>query len=219
MLDKILTSDIFGIQKYFSNMKVYYPLEIPTNKSPNNKELLSVTIHSPEDRIYWVNKITNIFHTIMNIPKTFTKLILEEITINAMLKAARYDDQTYKFQEKVEGIDHLISKKNIQFSEEDYFIIQYGMYNNFMILVCQDHHGTLRRKEILYRLKRHITINAKTGLPNGLYDSHGRGFFLLRERLTSLIVNIRKNHKTEIICLYNKKHDTVYKNISVFEIE
>ncbi len=218
MSKKILTSDIFGIQKYFSDIKIYYPTESPTNRYPKNKEVFSVVVRSPEERVYWIDKIADIFDETMNISKSYSKLILEEITINALIKAPRHDDQTYKFQEKVDGIDRLIPKEDIELDEEDYFIVQYGFHEDFMILLCQDNYGTLRKKEVLYRLKRHITVHPQTGLPRGLYDSHGRGFFLLREKLTHLVINIKRNHKTEVICLYSKKYDTVYKNISIYEI-
>ena len=218
MSKKILTSDIFGIQKYFSDIKVYYPTENPNDRYPNNKEIFSAVIRSSEERVYWVDKIADVFDNAMGISASYSKLILEEITINALFKAPRHDDQTYKFQKKVEGEDQLVPQENVVLDEEDYFIVQYGIYDDFMILICQDNYGTLRKKEVLYRLKRHITVNSTTGLPKGLHDFHGRGFFLLREQLTHLVVNIKRNHKTEIICLYSKKYDTVYKNISIYEI-
>ena len=219
MATKIVTADIFGVQKYFPDIRVYYPLEMPAQLLPKNKELFSMTIHSPKERVYWVDKIAKIFHETMEVSESYIKLILEEITMNALIRAPRHEDQSFKFQKQIPGSDQIVPKEEINLEEEDYFIVQYGIYDDFIILVCQDNHGTLRKKEILYRLRRHIIPDARTGLPQGLHDSHGRGFFLLREQLTHLVVNIQQNRKTEIICLYSKKHDTVYKNISIYEIE
>ncbi len=218
MTKKLLSKNIFGVDQYFYDMNIYYPSEMPDSLELINRNLYSVSITSPEERVYWVNKISRIFEKEKKILESFSKLILDEITINAMIRAPRLDDSSFKFQETIEGTDVLLPKNNIIMEPEDSFIVQFGYYDDWAIYVCQDSYGTLRKKEILYRLNRHISIDQKTGLPQGLPDSHGRGFFLLREHLTNLTINIEKNRKTEIICMFNAKENTPYKNISIFEI-
>ena len=214
---KLLTSEIFGVEQYFPELKVLYPSEMPPEDSLENRILYSVNIHSIKEKSDWGDRISNLFKQKIGIPDHFSKLIFDEITTNAIYRAPRLEDGNYKFQEKDPKTDKLIQKENIKLEREDHFIIQYGYYDDFMILVCQDNHGTLYKKEVLYRLQRQSKSSPETGLPLGLSDYHGRGFFLLREQLTSLVINIKRNRKTEIICLYNKDRNMPYKNISVFE--
>ena len=102
--------------------------------------------------------------------------------------------------------------------EEDCFTLQFGICDDWIIMSCLDPHGRLTQKEILYRLHRHLAMDAETGLPAGLHDSHGRGIFLLREQLSSLVFNIERDRRTEVICFYNTVSAQAYKNISVYEI-
>jgi len=217
MAYKTITKDIFGIDKYFNDIKVYIPSEMKSSIEPGNKEIYSVTIRNMDDRGIWVERICNIFKEKKKIPFSLSKLVLDEVTANAMIRAPRNKDGSYKYQKRIEESDKLIPHENIVLQEEDAFILQYGFYDDWVILVCQDPHGSLTKKEILYRLCRHTSMCTETGLPQGLSDTHGRGIFLLREHLTQVIFNIEKGRKTEVICLYNPMQDVPYKNISVFE--
>jgi hypothetical protein len=53
---------------------------------------------------------------------------------------------------------------------------------------------------VLYWLERQTSMDAQ-GVPKGLYDFHGRGFFLVRKYLDRLVINIKKKVKTELIVL------------------
>lgn len=214
---KTMTSNIFGLDKYFEDIKVYYPPEMKNNLVPGNKEAFSVKIRSSEERIYWTDKISQILFDLKKVPESLTKLVLDEITTNAMVRAPQFEDGTYKYQTKIPGSDVLVPQDEIVLEPEDYFLVQYGFYDDWIIITCQDPHGNLHKQEILYRLKRHISISTDSGLPDGLSDSHGRGIFLLREHLTHLIFNIQRNRKTEVICLFNTSQDVPYKNISIYE--
>jgi len=219
MSKKLITNEIFGIEKYFEGIKVYYPTEIKNKLEPSNREIFSVTIKNSKDRIYWTDKIAEILEKERNVPDFLTKLVLDEVTTNAMIRAPKFSDGSYKYQKQNTKNDTLIPNDEIELDEEDYFIVQYGFYDNWVLLNCIDPHGNLRKKEVLYRLQRHISINQKTGLPDGLGDSHGRGIFLLREHLTHLVFNIERSKKTEVLCMINQKQELQYKNISIYEIE
>ncbi|MDH5720514.1 MAG: response regulator [Spirochaetia bacterium] len=218
MAYKSITQDIFGIEKYFNDIKIYFPPEMKRTIEPENKEVYSVIIRSMNDKIMWTERICKILKDKKKIPISLSKLVLDEITANAMIRAPRHKDGSYKYQEIIEESDKLIPHENIVLQDEDAFILQYGFYNDWIILVCQDPHGSLSKKEILYRLYRHTALCSETGLPKGLSDTHGRGIFLLREHLTQVIFNIQKDKKTEVICLYNPVQNIPYKNISVFQI-
>lgn len=218
MAQKLLTEDIFGVQKYFENLNVFFPTQMKTGEYPGNREVYSVTVKSGTDRIYWMNTIANLMIEKKNVSEAMIRLVLDEVTTNAMVRAARYPDGTYKYQVQDEEKDILRPDEDITLNEEDYFILQYGFYDDWIIIAAIDPQGSLKKQEILYRLKRHIEINEKTGVPHGFTDTHGRGIFLLREHLSNLVFNIHREHKTEVICLYHTKKEIPYKNISIFEI-
>lgn len=218
MAYKLVTQDIFGVQKYFRGIKVYYPTEVTDHNRLENRELYSVTIKSSDERIYWTDHISELLSSHGHIAAPTCKLILDEVTTNALVRAPQNDDGTHKYQVRIDEADILIPDDSIILDPEDYFTLQYGVYDDWTILVCTDPQGSLRKKEVLYRLARHIRSNPSTGLPDGLTDSHGRGIFLLREHLTHLIFNIQKNKKTEVLCLYNKNHDMPYKDISIYDL-
>ncbi|MDH5717469.1 MAG: response regulator [Spirochaetia bacterium] len=218
MAYKSITKDIFGIEKYFHDIKVYFPTELKSTIIPKNKEVFSITIKNHEDRVSWIDRICKIIKDEKNIPESLSKLVLDEITLNAMIRAPKHKDGTYKYQHIIEDQDKLIPKEDVILEPEDYFILQYGFYDDWIIIACQDPHGALTKKEILYRLHRHAHLNPETRLPHGLSDSHGRGIFLLREHMTHLIFNIQNNKKTEVLCFYNPVQVIPYKNISIYEI-
>ncbi|RME92611.1 MAG: response regulator [Candidatus Hydrogenedentota bacterium] len=218
MLEKHLTGNIFGVDKYFPSLRIYYPTELRRSPWPQNRELYSVQIRSTEDRIYWTEHVSELMKEKLNVPISISKLVLDELMTNAMIRAPRDEDGSYKYQQQVKNEDKLIPATNITLDPEDYFTMQYGYYDEWVIFTTIDPNGTLRKSEILYRLKRHLSINNPMGLPEGLTDTHGRGLFLLREQLSHIIFNIERNKKTEIICLYNTMHNTPSKNISIFEL-
>lgn len=218
MAYKLLTQDIFGVQKYFEDIKVYFPTETKSEEHPSNREVFSVTIKSSAERIYWMNQIAQLMIDRKNVSEAMIRLVLDEVTTNAMVRAAKHTDGTYKYQAHIEEKDILRPDDDIVLNEEDYFVLQYGFYDDWVIIAAIDPQGSLKKQEILYRLKRHIEINEKTGVPYGFTDTHGRGIFLLREHLSNLIFNIHRDHKTEVICLYHTRKEIPYKNISIFEL-
>jgi len=217
MAQKILSQDIFGVEKYFSDIRTFYPSEMNNGATPGNKELYSVTIKSTTDKIYWINTVAEVLQKEKNVPVATSRLVMDELLANAMVRAPRFEDGTFKYQRRNDETSMLIPNDNIVLDPEDYVIFQYGFYNDWVIITCQDPHGALRKQEILYRLYRHIVIDPVNSLPQGIADSHGRGIFLLREHLTNLVFNIQKDRKTEIIGMYHTQQDIPYKNISIYE--
>ncbi len=215
---KTISGDIFGVKKYFPDLRVLFPSEKSDSNELINRELRSLTIRDSNEREMAIDSVSRLLFEYGKIPESLSKLVLDEITTNAMIRAPRNADGSYKYQKVIAEKDMLIPNENIRLAPEDYFILQYGFYDQWMILVCIDPHGSLTKEEVLYRLKRHINLNPGTGLPEGLTDSHGRGIFLLREHLSHLIFNIHRKRKTEVICLYNRISDAPYKNISIYEI-
>jgi anti-sigma regulatory factor (Ser/Thr protein kinase) len=63
-----------------------------------------------------------------------------------------------------------------------------------------DKGGRLKKNDVLFWLHRQLHLDAN-GLPIGVFDSHGRGFFIAREYIDRMIINIDKNKQTEIIIM------------------
>lgn len=219
MAKKLTSGNIFGIDKYFEDTRIFFPSEMKNVFVPKNKEIYSVTVKSSEEKVYWINRVSEILENAKGMSPAVSRLVLDELLTNAIVRAPRYEDGDYKYQTKAPDNDILIPKENIVLDPEDYVILQFGFYDDWTIIACRDPHGGLSKKEILYRLHRHISTNPSSELPLGISDSHGRGIFLMREHLTYLIYNIQKNHKTEALAFFNTKHDIPYKNISIYETE
>ncbi|OGS37504.1 MAG: hypothetical protein A2293_12640 [Elusimicrobia bacterium RIFOXYB2_FULL_49_7] len=78
--------------------------------------------------------------------------------------------------------------------------LSWGKDEEKIIFSVSDSGGKLTKKKVLHWLSRQIDKD-DTGMPVGLLDFHGRGFFISREYVDRLIINIKKNIRTEIICL------------------
>ena len=218
-IEKMISGDIFGIQKYFPQVQF---VQIPWNALP--KHCISGTIYEIKiSSLFQRGKVTDDISAHLKArkkaPESTMKLVLDEITSNAMFRAPVTDHGEFKYQTRHDDHDILIPENDIILDEEDSFTLQFGIIDDWVVFACIDPHGRLTAKEILFRLHRHIALDSKTGLPLGLRDSHGRGLFLLREHLSALVFNIQKNKKTELICLYNLRTSQAYKNISIYEIE
>lgn len=218
-IDKMLSGDIFGVQKYFPQMKEVQASLTSFPRTFANDTLYSCKVKSLYERGELTDRIAAQFKSQKKAPESTIKLVLDEITSNAMFRAPVGDSGDFKYQTKHSHQDILLAHQDIVLDEEDQFILQFGVSDEWVIMCCIDPHGRLTKKEILYRLHRHLSNDAESGLPAGLHDPHGRGIFLLREQLSSLVFNIARGRKTEVICLYNTVAAQAYKNISVYEID
>ncbi|MCC6275703.1 MAG: response regulator [Leptospiraceae bacterium] len=217
MVRKLLTKDIFGIEKYFP--KDFRLIENGTKPgfepSPENGVIFK-TVKSDKERSDICNKIGKFLQN-KGAPMVIQQ-VLEELTSNAMIRAPRDSHGNSKYQYELPSRDLIVPLKSIQLSEKDFFEIGYGIYKGTYILVVRDHFGSLQKEEVLRRLDRHISINEETGLPLGLADSHGRGLYICREVSDHLIFNIKPNFQTEIITLIEESDNKSYKALSIYEV-
>ena len=217
MVEKLLTNNIFGVEKYFdTSLKIFRNNKFSKFKVAKNRELIFETIRSAEERSSLCNHIGKFFSK-NGAPKKINQVI-EELTANAMIRAPLNEKGQHKFQIELESKDIIISDENIVLTEKDYFEIGYGVFDQTCILVTSDQFGTLKKEEILNRLDRHITIDKNTNLPVGLTDTHGRGLYICREISDSMIFNIQKNVRTEVIVLISNIEAKPYKTLSIYEI-
>lgn len=217
MVRKLLTKDIFGVEKYFpEDFDVIVDRMHTEYENPPDSGIIYKTIKSDRDRNIFTGKISK-FMIQGGAPNSIQQ-VLEELTSNAMIRAPKDDRGEYKYQFELPSQDLIVPLENINLQEEDYFTIGYGQNKNSFILVTQDRFGSLEKSEILYRLDRHITQDEETGFTPGLTDSHGRGLYICREISDQLIFNIQKNVKTEIISLIDKTGRSGFKSLSIYEI-
>lgn len=217
-IEKMLSGDIFGVKKYFPNLREVKVTVASFPRTFANGTLYSARIGSLRERAEFTDRIAAQLKSQKKAPEATTKLVLDEITSNAMFRAPVTDSGEFKYQTRNSHQDILLTHQDIVLDEEDHFTLQFGIFDEWIVLNCIDPHGRLTKKEILFRLHRHLTINPETRLPAGLHDSHGRGIFLLREQLSSLVFNIERGRQTEVMCLYNTVAAQAYKNISIYEI-
>lgn len=216
MVKKLLFKDIFGVEKYFPDLKVSRTPENGEFEAPSNKNLIYRTIHSDKERIHYCERIGKLMVE-KGAPRIIHQII-EELTSNAMIRAPRDSMGNSKYQYELPSRDLIVTLENITLSENDYFEIGYGYYKNLFLISVRDHFGALRKEEILLRLDRHTQVDKSTRLPLGVNDSHGRGLFICREVSDQIIFNIEKNSRTEIISIVDSKENNVFKSLSIFEI-
>lgn len=78
--------------------------------------------------------------------------------------------------------------------------LEYGWDDTKVGISVSDPMGTLTKEEILFHLKRNTSIG-QDGLPENIYDTHGRGIFLVWHNVDRMIVNVSRSEKTEVIVM------------------
>lgn len=215
---KLLTRDIFGVEKYYGR-------ELTVNNSnregcfetPPANGLVYKTVKSDKDRTHLCERVGK-FMVEKGAPNSVHQ-VLEELTSNAMIRAPRDSKGSSKYQYELPSRDLIVTLEKIQLAENDYFELGYGIFKKTFIIVTRDRFGSLKKEEILMRLDRHTNIDKKTGLPMGITDSHGRGLFICREISDNIIFNIHKNVCTEVIALIENSENKTFKSLSIFEIQ
>lgn len=217
MVDKILSNDIFGVEKYFDkNFKIIDSrLTSDFEEAPTNG-LIYKQIKSDQERSILCGKISK-YLIGLGAPKSIQQ-VLEELTSNAMIRAPRTFSGDYKYQFEIPSHDMVVPVDNIELSKDDYFTIGYGSTETTLFIVVRDQFGSLKKEEILHRLDRHISIDEATGLPKGLGDSHGRGLYICREISDHLIFNIEPGKCTETIAMINREGRSGFKSLSIYEV-
>ncbi len=184
-IKNLLTGKIFGLKNYL-NLPYAHTYRVRLGQSD--------TIE------YIVNLIENNFRK--NNIKSNLKLPLWEILTNAIYHAPRKDGKR-KYQ-RLEKIDENIAihdrEEMVELLPKEKIIIEYGWDDMKYGVSVSDPMGTLRKEEVIYYLTRNIPTK-ENEIPAGLLDGHGRGFFLIRESVDRMIINIAPNEKTEIIVL------------------
>jgi CheY-like chemotaxis protein len=119
------------------------------------------------------------------------KVVLIELMTNALFYGAR-DEAGDKKQEWV---------KDFRLPDENAVIVTACLDKEKLGVSVLDGGGKLDKHTVLYWLDRQTTHD-ENGLPMGIFDYHGRGFFITRKYVDRFIINIEKGKRCEC-CIFN----------------
>ncbi|HEX3020473.1 MAG TPA: response regulator [Chitinispirillaceae bacterium] len=190
IISYLLNGDIFGLSHYF-------------DESVSIKE---IKIHSPKcldkDAEAIIDQIGPIDQ-----PRRL-ELVIVELLTNAIFYGIRNE-----MPDKKELWSH-----DFFLPDEQAIQVAVARDDEKYAISVSDPGGRLKKYDILYWLNRQISRN-QDGLPLGLYDSHGRGFFIVRKYIDRLIINIDQARRTEIIIMnYFSRVYKGYKPLYINEI-
>jgi len=172
ILSNLLTNDIFGVKKYFEHPIIKKSFLIKRGDALDTN----------------ANDIISSISLVRNAKRV--ELVLIELLANAVFYGMRKESAEDK------------EKWNYNFELSDAEAIEVTVVadqEKFAISVL-DRGGRLKKSDVLYWLNRQVSRD-DSGVPLGVYDTHGRGFYIAREYIDRLIVNIDRNKKTEIIII------------------
>lgn len=89
--------------------------------------------------------------------------------------------------------------------EEDNAVeVEFAEGGGRMAITVADQGGKLRRHTVLHWLKRQM-VRDENGLPEGIFDNHGRGFFISRSFSDRLSISIERGRRCEVtLLMYNQ---------------
>lgn len=190
LLENLLNEDIFGLERYFEEALEKRQMVFQTGS----------TIHEDAGRI--VDFLPGGFD------RNRFRVVLVELLTNAVFYGIRRESAENK---EMWNYDFRLS--------EDEAIVATVMWDKEKFGVSiTDKGGRLKKSDVLYWLNRQISMSSE-GIPVGIYDTHGRGFFIARKYIDRLIINIKKDVMTEMIIInYFDKIYSGYKPLYINEI-
>lgn len=163
-------------------------------------------IRTPEEIDELSERLTELYGNHTNAKKLHT--VLMELLTNALFYGAKDEDPDNKAE----------WNKNFILPEKLAIKVCHGRDRCKTGFSIMDNGGKLDQKTILYWLDRQLTYG-KNGMPQGVFDTHGRGLFIVRQFVDRLIVNVDKGTRCECIILnYDSEPPTQYKPLRINEI-
>lgn len=179
VLNNLLKNDIFGSKRYFESYQEEKSLLV--NRGDTLQEIA-------EQIISWLPNPKN---------SKRLELVLIELLTNAIFYGIRGESP-----ERKETWNH-----DFELTQTESIEVKVIWDSKKYAISIVDKGGRLKKKDVLYWLHRQIGKD-ETGLPIGIMDSHGRGFFIARKYIDRLLINIDRDKKTEIIII--NYYDEVY---------
>lgn len=135
-------------------------------------------------------------------------LVMNELLTNAVYYGGRCESSG----------DKATWKTDFELPPEKAVEVRWATDNEKLGFSVADTGGKLKKEDVLYWLCRQVERDEK-GVPKGVFDSHGRGFFIARTYVDSLVVNIKAGYRTEVIGLaYNNQSAVRHKPLYINEV-
>jgi CheY-like chemotaxis protein len=190
VVNNILTGSFFGLERYIDK-------SVAINKSIINRH---EQIEELSDRI--TGQISD--------EKKSSKLAL--VFIEVLTNAVYYGGRNEK------NLDKTKWKTRFVLPDNQAIHVSWATDSEKFGFSVVDQAGRLRKQDVIHWLCRQ-TEKDDSGLPKGVFDSHGRGFFIARSYVDSLIINIVPEKQTEIIALaYHDKDTEKHKPLYINEM-
>jgi CheY-like chemotaxis protein/anti-sigma regulatory factor (Ser/Thr protein kinase) len=190
ILNNLLTSDIFGIDRYFSPGYMHSEYKVSSSKCLD-KDAKEIT---------------------KDIKDTERARKLELVIVELLTNAIFYGMMSHSPESKA------LLTGDIVLPEGKEIEVHVGIDSEKYAVSVLDRGGRLSKFDVLYWLNRQVARDDK-GLPLGVFDTHGRGFYIARRYIDRLIINIDKDTKTEIIIInYFSNEYQGYKPLYINEI-
>jgi CheY-like chemotaxis protein len=190
MLNSLLSGDIFGLSKYFEKPVIEKTFVIRKGNSLDS----------------YASEIVACLPNVVGAKKV--ELVLIELLANAVFYGIRKENADSK---ETWNYDFQLDDKDAP------SVTLVADMEKFGVSVT-DRGGRLRKNDVLYWLNRQVSRD-DAGVPVGVFDSHGRGFYIAREYIDRLIINIDKNIRTEVIIIkYINRSNIGYKPLYINEI-
>ena len=172
LLENLLSGDIFGVKRYFNEISGEQSMLIKRGDE----------IDKDAERI------------ISFLPQRAYRKKLNLVLIELLTNAVFYGIRKEKPEEK-EGWVY-----EFDLSDEDAINVSVMYDDKKYAISVRDKGGRLKKMDVLYWLHRQVARD-ESGIPLGVFDTHGRGFFIARKYIDRLIINIHEGKQTEVIIL------------------
>lgn len=173
----LVTGEIFGIERHF-----------PAGLTPT----VQMLTHSGQIE----KAIQALFQAAKDHPRVERiRTALRELVVNAVYYGAKNEDGARKDEWNL----------SVDLKPDEYVTLSFLRDEEKIGIAIVDQKGRLKKSDVLFWLERNISRDPGTGLVKSLNDEHGRGLFISREFIDSLIINILPGKKTEIILLSHFK--------------
>lgn len=203
----------YNVEDYLTLAMQYGISNIITKTTPFNlTEVTAIIRNLAEENIFGIESYLEPSSSVVRLPvrhpgqvHDYTVRVLGEMgipTSNKNLEVVVVELLNNAIYYGIKGMD---PEKKEEWTED--FVLDdgqvdlyYGSDADKCAIAVRDSGGKLTKEKVLFWLARQLEKDNQ-GLPKGLLDLHGRGFFISREYVDRLIVNIKKRSSTEIICL------------------
>ncbi|NLE01317.1 MAG: response regulator [Fibrobacter sp.] len=169
-LSNLLNNDFFGLKHYFNSDVEITEFKINSSKGLDKDAEKIVEIAGESEK------------------RKRVELVIVELLTNAIFYGMRNE-----LPDKKETWKH-----DFVLPDDKAIAVSVAKDSEKYAISISDLGGRLKKSDVLYWLNRQISRD-QDGLPLGLYDSHGRGFFIVRKYIDRLIINIDQAKRTEVI--------------------